>query len=148
MDVTIQSVNLQLPSSDIQFLKELANRMGWKANTVNSETSKTELDKAILDVKKGNVKNFDTLEEMMNYLITAKPKAHAFKNEMCFPQTKTKCELKKHSNSKFECFFVILIEQRPVYFFLFLPSRFKTTLYVCLNSKSEGCQLFNIFECV
>ena len=57
-----------LPSSDIQFLKELANRMGWKANTVNSETSKTELDKAILDVKKGNVKNFDTLEEMMNYL--------------------------------------------------------------------------------
>ena len=69
MDVTIQSVNLQLPSSDIQFLKELANRMmGWKTNTVNSETSKTELDKAILDVKKGNVKNFDTLEEMMNYL--------------------------------------------------------------------------------
>ena len=67
MDVTIQSVNLQLPSSDIQFLKELAN-MGWKANTVNSETSKTELDQAILDVKKGNVKNFDTLEEMMNYL--------------------------------------------------------------------------------
>ena len=49
-------------------MKELANRMGWKANTVNSETSKTELDKAILDVKKGNVKNFDTLEEMMNYL--------------------------------------------------------------------------------
>ena len=68
MDVTIQSVNLQLPSSDIQFLKELANRMGWKTNTVNSEISKTELDKAILDVKKGNVKNFDTLEEMMNYL--------------------------------------------------------------------------------
>ena len=68
MDVTIQSVNLQLPSSDIQLLKELANRMGWKANTVNSETSKAELDKAILDVKKGNVKNFDTLEEMMNYL--------------------------------------------------------------------------------
>ena len=40
MDVTIQSVNLQLPSSDIQFLKELANRMGWKANTVNSESSR------------------------------------------------------------------------------------------------------------
>ena len=57
-----------LPSSDIQFLKELANRMGWKTNTVNSETSKTELDKAILDVKQGNVKNFDKLEEMKNYL--------------------------------------------------------------------------------
>ncbi len=28
----------------------------------------SELDKAILDVKEGNVKNFDTLEDMMNYL--------------------------------------------------------------------------------
>lgn len=43
-------------------------------------------------------------------VITAKRKAHTFKNEMCFPQTKTKCELKKHSNLLFECFFVILIE--------------------------------------
>ena len=31
-------------------------------------TSYSELDKAILDVKEGNVKNFDTLEDMMNYL--------------------------------------------------------------------------------
>ena len=52
---------------------------------------------------------FDT-EKLTEELITAKRKAHTFKNEMCFPQTKTKCELKKHSNSKFECFFVILIE--------------------------------------
>lgn len=28
----------------------------------------TELDKALMDVEKGDVKNFDTLEEMMNYL--------------------------------------------------------------------------------
>ena len=28
----------------------------------------SELDKAILNVKEGNVKNFDTLEDMMNYL--------------------------------------------------------------------------------
>ena len=28
----------------------------------------SELDKAILDVKEGNVKNFDTLEDMMIYL--------------------------------------------------------------------------------
>ena len=28
----------------------------------------TELDKALMDVEKGDVKNFDTLEEMMKYL--------------------------------------------------------------------------------
>ena len=68
MDAAIQTVNLQLPSSDMQFLKELAKRMGWIANKVKSNSKMSELDKAIMDVKKGNVKNFDTLEDMMAYL--------------------------------------------------------------------------------
>lgn len=38
----------------------------WKHE--NMRTPYSELDKAILDVKEGNVKNFDTLEDMMNYL--------------------------------------------------------------------------------
>ena len=42
--------------------------MGWIAKKVKSTTSVSELDKAILDVKKGNVKTFDTLEDMMKYL--------------------------------------------------------------------------------
>ena len=68
MDAAIQTVNLQLPSSDMQFLKALAKRMGWIANKVKSNSKMSELDKAIMDVKKGNVKNFDTLEDMMAYL--------------------------------------------------------------------------------
>ena len=38
----------------------------WKQE--HMRTPYSELDKAILDVKEGNVKNFDTLENMMNYL--------------------------------------------------------------------------------
>ncbi len=68
MDVALQTVNLQLPVSDLKFLTELAKRMGWNAEEVKSGSKMSELDKAILDVKKGNVKNFDTLEEMMAYL--------------------------------------------------------------------------------
>ena len=68
MDVALQTVNLQLPVSDLKFLTELAKRMGWYAKEVKSDSRMSELDKAILDVKKGNVKNFDTLEEMMAYL--------------------------------------------------------------------------------
>lgn len=52
----------------MQFLKELAKRMGWIAYKVKSNSKMSELDKAILDVKEGNVKNFDTMEDMMNYL--------------------------------------------------------------------------------
>ena len=42
--------------------------MGWIASKVKSSSKMSELDKAICDVKEGNVKNFDTLEDMMNYL--------------------------------------------------------------------------------
>ncbi|WOF96761.1 hypothetical protein RJT12_15220 [Segatella copri] len=46
----------------------MAKRMGWVASKVKSNSKMSELDKAILEVKEGNVKNFDTLEDMMNYL--------------------------------------------------------------------------------
>ena len=36
--------------------------------TLQKKKLQSELDKAILNVKVGNVKNFDTLEDMMNYL--------------------------------------------------------------------------------
>jgi hypothetical protein len=36
--------------------------------TLQKKELQSELDKAILDVKEENVKNFDTLEDMMNYL--------------------------------------------------------------------------------
>ena len=36
--------------------------------TLQKKKLQSELDKAILNVKEGNVKNFDTLGDMMNYL--------------------------------------------------------------------------------
>lgn len=36
--------------------------------TLQKKKLQSELDKAILNVKEGNGKNFDTLEDMMNYL--------------------------------------------------------------------------------
>lgn len=53
MDVTLQTIILQLPSSDMQFLKELAKRMGWVAGKVKSNSKMSVLDKAILNVKEG-----------------------------------------------------------------------------------------------
>lgn len=36
--------------------------------TLQKKELQSALDKAILNVKRGNVKNFNTLEDMMNYL--------------------------------------------------------------------------------
>ena len=69
MDVTLmQTVNVQLPCSDLKLLRELAKKMGWIAKKVKNDAKLTELDKAILDVKKGNVKTFGTVKDMMDYL--------------------------------------------------------------------------------
>ena len=71
-----------------------------------------------------------------NKVITAKPKAHAFKNEMCFPLTKTKCELKKHPNSKFECFFNDFNRTKTSLFLPF-PSKLIQDNLVCVLELQE-----------
>ena len=68
MDTALQMFNVQLPISDIHFFKEMSERMGWIAKKVKSNSKMNELDKAILDVKKGNVKTFDSIDDMMAYL--------------------------------------------------------------------------------
>lgn len=69
-------------------------------------------------------------------VITAKPKAHAFKNEMCFPLTKTKCELKKHPNSKFECF-LNDFNRTKTSLFLPFPSKLIQDNLVCVLELQE-----------
>ena len=72
----------------------------------------------------------------LHIVITAKPKAHAFKNEMCFPLTKTKCELKKHPNSKFECFFNDFNRTKTSLFLPF-PSKLIQDNLVCVLELQE-----------
>ena len=69
-------------------------------------------------------------------VITAKPKAHAFKNEMCFPLTKTKCEFKRHPNSKFECFFNDFNRTKTSLFLPF-PSKLIQDNLVCVLELQE-----------
>ena len=69
-------------------------------------------------------------------VITAKPKAHAFKNEMCFPLTKTKCELKKHSNLLFGCFFNDFNRTKTSLFLPF-PSKLIQDNLVCVLELQE-----------
>lgn len=75
-------------------------------------------------------------QEYNDDVITAKPKAHAFKNEMCFPLTKTKCELKKHPNSKFECFFNDFNRTKTSLFLPF-PSKLIQDNLVCVLELQE-----------
>ena len=64
------------------------------------------------------------------------PLLYAFKNEMCFPLTKTKCELKKHPNSKFECFFNDFNRTKTSLFLPF-PSKLIQDNLVCVLELQE-----------
>lgn len=86
---------------------------------------------------KDSVVDFNNIQELKDVkVITAKPKAHAFKNEMCFPLTKTKCELKKHPNSKFECFFNDFNRTKTSLFLPF-PSKLIQDNLVCVLELQE-----------
>ena len=82
------------------------------------------------------IKKYYISSRTVLFLITAKPKAHAFKNEMCFPLTKTKCELKKHPNSKFECFFNDFNRTKTSLFLPF-PSKLIQDNLVCVLELQE-----------
>ena len=43
-------------------------KMGWTAKKIKSEKKSTEIDKAIADINKGDVKEFSSVKDMMNYL--------------------------------------------------------------------------------
>lgn len=68
MEATIDSrtFTLQIPQSDVRFLSALAKKMGWKKK--EQPAKKCRLDAALKDVEKGNIKTFDNVESLMDYL--------------------------------------------------------------------------------
>ena len=51
-----------IPAADMDFFQQLAKRMGWTIRP------KTEIDQAINDFETGNVRTFETVDQMMDYL--------------------------------------------------------------------------------
>lgn len=116
---------------------------GWEVDHIYPESKLKELGVSqdlidnIANLRPLNWKNnVSKSSDYPHYLITAKPKAHAFKNEMCFPLTKTKCELKKHPNSKFECFFNDFNRTKTSLFLPF-PSKLIQDNLVCVLELQE-----------
>ena len=60
-----QTVSIQLPSSDMKLLKELAKKMGWTAKKIKSEKKSTEIDKAIADINGDGKITVDDAREIL-----------------------------------------------------------------------------------
>ena len=65
----METITIQLPSSDTHLLKELAKKLGWITKNDNVAQKKiSELDLALKDIEDGRVETFDSVDELMKYL--------------------------------------------------------------------------------
>lgn len=62
----MKTVSIELPAADYNLLKALSKKMGWATKIV--KTKKSELDLALEDVRKGDLKSFDSVDDFMDYL--------------------------------------------------------------------------------
>jgi hypothetical protein len=67
-NMNMQTFTLQIPESDMRFFSALAKKMGWKKKKVQEARRKTGLDMALEDVERGDLKSFDSVEALMDYL--------------------------------------------------------------------------------
>ena len=65
MNTMLQDVSIQLPQEDLNLLKELAKKMGWKYSI--QQNNKT-LDIAINDYQEGRVNKAMNIDDLMKQL--------------------------------------------------------------------------------
>lgn len=68
--VNIETYTLQIPHTDARFLSALVKKMGWTKKKVEREKNvrKSGLDLALADVEKGDLKSFNSVDSLMDYL--------------------------------------------------------------------------------
>ena len=66
----IETYTLQIPRSDAHFLSVLAKKMGWlkKKESPKERAKKSGLELALEDIEKGDLKSFDDVGSLMDYL--------------------------------------------------------------------------------
>ena len=66
----IETYTLQIPQTDVHFLSVLAKKMGWikKKTHIKEPAKKGGLEAALEDIEKGDLKSFDNVDSLMEYL--------------------------------------------------------------------------------
>lgn len=67
MDTTaLQKMEVTIPTIDVDLLKDLANKYGWK---VKAKVKKNEIDKSLEDIAAGRVYTAKNVDDLMNHLL-------------------------------------------------------------------------------
>ena len=68
----METYTLQIPQADAHFLSTLARKMGCTKKRVNRKehSQNSNLELALEDIEKGNLKSFNSVDTLMDYLHT------------------------------------------------------------------------------
>lgn len=68
--VNTETYTLQIPQADVRFLSALAKKMGWTKKKIQPKkhARKSGLERALEDIEKGDLKSFDNVDSLMEYL--------------------------------------------------------------------------------
>lgn len=68
--MNMHTFTLQIPENDMRFFSALVKRMGWIKKKVQTDkhVRKTGLDLALEDVEHGDLKSFNNVDSLMDYL--------------------------------------------------------------------------------
>ncbi len=64
--IDIRTFTLQIPQSDVRFFSALAKKMGWIKK--EKPIKKCGLDVALKEVEDNNLKSFESVDTLMDYL--------------------------------------------------------------------------------
>lgn len=68
MDKTLQidTLTIQLPKTDLSFLRSIGKRLGWKISS--KKVKKTDYEKSLDDIKHGRITEYASVDEMFQKL--------------------------------------------------------------------------------
>lgn len=61
------TLTIQLPKTDLSFLKLLGKRMGWKISTATMD-KKTEYERSLDDIKHGRITEYASVDDLFQKL--------------------------------------------------------------------------------
>lgn len=69
MDTTVQmdTLTVQLPKTDLSFLKSIGKRLGWKIGVAKTK-KKTDYEQSLEDIKHGRITEYESVDDMFSKL--------------------------------------------------------------------------------
>lgn len=69
MNTSLAYISVEIPTSDLSFLEQMAQRMGWKLSHDAVASTKSSIDLSLEEARRGEIKSFNSVDDLMKDLL-------------------------------------------------------------------------------